>query len=230
MSSLCFQMGADVEDVDELLDRIRSTALTDYVRLDMNGDGDTDDVVKFDTDDGSYIEQPESQPLLLINPAGYFQKYNMPQDLPTQIKADETLPLNKHFYNGVAFLIAGAEVLINGQWIAFSNENSTQIMAENPMTLHWRLNGELMQQYGYNDGDTIEGSIVAVDDEWNGLNHLSKTFSVMLKGNVTGVGSIEADSQTATNNVWYTISGQKLSKRPTKPGIYIHNGKKLVIQ
>jgi len=33
------------------------------------------------------------------------------------------------------------------------------------MTLQWRLNGELMQQYGYNDGDTIEGTIVAVDDE-----------------------------------------------------------------
>lgn len=185
--------------------------------------------MQVDTDDG-HIDQPETQPLQLINPAGVFKKYNMPQDLPTQIKADETLPLNKHFYNGVAFLIAGAEVLINGQWIAFSNENSTQIMAENPMTLQWRLNGELMQQYGYNDGDTIEGSIVAVDDEWNGLNHLSKTFSVMLKGNVTGVGGIEADSQTATNNVWYTISGQKLSKRPTKPGVYIHNGKKVVIQ
>ena len=98
------------------------------------------------------------------------------------------------------------------------------------MTLQWRLNGELMQQYGYSDGDTIEGTIVAVDDEWNGLNHLSKTFSVMLKGNVTGVGSIEADSQTTASNVWYTISGQKLSKRPTKPGVYIRNGKKLVVK
>ena len=36
MASLCFQMGADVEDVDELLDRMRATALTDYVRLDLN--------------------------------------------------------------------------------------------------------------------------------------------------------------------------------------------------
>lgn len=229
MASLCFQMGADIEDVDALLDRMRTTALTDYIRFDLNGDGDTDDIVDIPTDDG-YIQQPESQPLQLISPAGVFKKYNMPQELPTEIKIGETLPLNKHFYNGVAFLIAGAEVLINGQWIAFSNENSTLVMAENPMTLQWRLNGELMQQYGYNDGDTIEGTIVAVDDEWNGLNHLSKTFSVMLKGNVTGVGGIEADSQTATSNVWYTISGQKLSKRPTTPGVYIRNGKKVVIQ
>ena len=42
------------------------------------------------------------------------------------------------------------------------------------------------------------------------------------------------DTPTAGNvpsqSSWFTISGQKLSKRPTKPGIYIHNGKKVVIQ
>ena len=53
-------MRADVKDVDELLDMIRSTALTDYIRFDLNGDGDTNDNV-----DG----QPETQPLQLINPA-----------------------------------------------------------------------------------------------------------------------------------------------------------------
>ena len=60
MADLCFQMFAEVKDVDELLEMMRSTALTDYIRFDLNGDGDTDDVV-----DG----QPETQPLQLINPA-----------------------------------------------------------------------------------------------------------------------------------------------------------------
>ncbi len=60
MMDLCFQMHADVEDVDELLEMIRSTALTDYIRFDLNGDGDTNDNI-----DG----QPETQPLQLINPA-----------------------------------------------------------------------------------------------------------------------------------------------------------------
>jgi hypothetical protein len=31
-------MKADVEDADEVLDIIRSTALTDYIRFDLNGD------------------------------------------------------------------------------------------------------------------------------------------------------------------------------------------------
>ena len=177
MASLCFQMGADVEDVDELLDRIRSTALTDYVRLDMNGDGDTDDVVKFDTDDGSYIEQPESQPLLLINPAGYFREYNLPKDLPEEIKTSETLQLEKGYYKGVVFDIPGAEVLIDGEWTPYDQENADIIKAQNPFTLEWRLNGERLWQLGYAD-KTIEGTIITVDDQWKGLNHLSKTFTV----------------------------------------------------
>ncbi|MBR6964421.1 MAG: hypothetical protein IKH86_12465 [Prevotella sp.] len=53
-------MKADVADVDELLEMIRSTALTDYIRLDLNGDGDTDDI---------HEGQPETQPLQLMNPA-----------------------------------------------------------------------------------------------------------------------------------------------------------------
>ncbi len=60
MTDLCFQMKADVADVDELLEMIRSTALTDYIRFDLNGDRDTDD---------TYEGQPETQPLQLINPA-----------------------------------------------------------------------------------------------------------------------------------------------------------------
>ena len=53
-------MKADTPDVDELLEMVRSTALTDYIRFDLNGDGDTND---------DYNGQPESQPLLLMNPA-----------------------------------------------------------------------------------------------------------------------------------------------------------------
>ena len=60
MADLCFQMKADIQGVDELLEMMRSTALTDYIRLDLNGDGDTDD---------NYKGQSETQPLQLINPA-----------------------------------------------------------------------------------------------------------------------------------------------------------------
>jgi hypothetical protein len=54
-------MFAEVKDVDELLEMIRNSSdLRDYIRFDLNGDGDTKDI-----HDG----QPETQPLILMNPA-----------------------------------------------------------------------------------------------------------------------------------------------------------------
>jgi hypothetical protein len=76
MSGTIAQNFADIDDIDELLYMMRTTALTDYIRLDLNGDGDTDDIVQVKTDDG-YIGQPESLPLQLINPGEVFREYGM---------------------------------------------------------------------------------------------------------------------------------------------------------
>ena len=120
-------MFAEVKDVDTLLEMIRSTALTDYIRFDLNGDGDTDDVV-----DG----QTESQPLILMNPAGFFLKYLMPTVLPASIKTDETIALEKGYYHGIIFDIPGTEVLIDGEWTAFSDNNKDLILAQNQARRH----------------------------------------------------------------------------------------------
>ena len=146
MMSLCFQMYSDAKDSFELLDMVRATCLTDYIRLDG-----------------------ESQPLQLINPAGLYKKYLTPQILPTAISAGETLNLDKGYYKGVIFSIPGAEVKINGEWVAFDEKNKDVIMSQNPMTLEWRLNGNLVRQYGFALGQTIEGQVITVDDKWGGL-------------------------------------------------------------
>lgn len=164
-------MKADVPDIDEFLTMVRATSLTtDYIRFDLNGDGDTDD---------TYEGQPESQPLQLMNPAGFFQKYLMPLSLPTSINTTETVALDKGYYKGVIFSIPGAEVFINGGWIRFNDENKDLILAQNPMTLEWRINGTLLRKLGYKQGDTVKGQMIAVDDEWNGLN-ITKDISVRL--------------------------------------------------
>ena len=151
---------------------IRSSSdLRDHIRFDLNGDGDTDDTI-----DG----QPESQPLILMNPAGFFVKYLMPTALPASIKTSEILNLEKGYYHGVAYQIPGAEVNVNGEWIAFTDNNKDHILAQNPMTLEWRLNGDLLRSYGYKPGDTVNGQILVVDDKWNGLT-ITKEFSIQVK-------------------------------------------------
>ena len=38
------------------------------------------------------------------------------------------------------------------------------------------------------------------------------------------------DKETSTNNAWYTLDGMKMSQKPQQTGIYIHQGKKIVIR
>ena len=209
-------MKADTPDVDELLEMIRSTALTDYIRFDLNGDGDTNDII-----DG----QPESQPLQLMNPAGFFQKYLMPTSLPTKFSTNGTTPLEKGYYHGVAYQIPGAEVNINGQWVPFTDDNKELIFSQNPMNLEWRLNGKTLNSYGYKLGDIIKGEIIAVDDQWNGLN-ITKDFSVNIV-DASGINTVAAPDASAT---WHTIDGRRLDAKPTKPGVYIENGQKVIVR
>ena len=216
IADLCFQMKADTPDVDQLLEMIRSTALTDYIRFDLNGDGDTDDI-----HDG----QPESQPLQLMNPAWFFKEYLMPTSLPTNLKSNETIPLEKWYYHGVIYQIPGAEVKINGQWVPFTDDNKELIFSQNPMNLEWRLNGEILNNYNYKPGDTISGQIIAVDDQWNGLN-ITKDFSINME-DASGVNSV---TMNYTPDAWYSVDGIRLNEKPTKPGIYITNGQKVIIK
>ena len=49
-------------------------------------------------------------------------------------------------------------------------------------------------------------------------------------GEESGIHSIEADdSDVSYNNVWTTLDGIRTAK-PTRPGLYIHNGKKVVVR
>ena len=157
MMSVCFQMYAEAKDVFELLDMVRSTCLTDYIRF-----------------------YGQTQPLQLINPAGLYKKYLTPQNLPESISTKETLSLDKGYYKGVIFSIPGAEVKINGEWVAFDNKNKDIILAQNPMNLEWRLNGDLLRKMGYTSGQTIEGQIITVDDRWGDLR-LEVPMTIIMK-------------------------------------------------
>lgn len=213
VADLCFQLFAEVKDVDELLEMIRSTAHTDYIRLDLNGDGDTDD---------TYDGQPETQPLILMNPGWLFQKYLMPTALPASINTNETITLEKGYYHGVIYQIPGAEVNINGQWMAFTDEHKDLILAQNPMTLTWRLNGDLLRKLGYKLGDTVNGKVIAVDDRWNGLN-LTQDMSI----SVSNANGIKASHVKASSNTkLFNLNGQRVGKG--YKGIVISNGRKTI--
>lgn len=47
-------------------------------------------------------------------------------------------------------------------------------------------------------------------------------------GNATGISVVKANAQT--DESWYTIGGTHLSGKPTQKGVYIHQGKKVVVK
>lgn len=47
-------------------------------------------------------------------------------------------------------------------------------------------------------------------------------------GNVTGISVIKANAQTGDS--WYTMSGTRMASKPTQKGVYIHQGKKVVVK
>ena len=150
----------------------------------------------------------------------------MPTATPTNLNIDETITLEKGYYHGVIYQIPGAEVNINGQWIAFDNTNKGLILAQNPMTLQWRLNGEQLRKQGYKPGDTVNGQILVVDDQWNGLT-INKEISVSMVSGENAINSIVLDTSVET---WYTVDGLRLDAKPTKPGVYVVNGQKVIIK
>ena len=54
----------------------------------------------------------------------------------------------------------------------------------------------------------------------------SASFQITVTDKATGIHSIDNGKLTIDN--WYSVDGVKLSGEPTKPGLYIHNGKKVV--
>ena len=62
---------------------------------------------------------------------------------------------------------------------------------------------------------------------------LPETMTVRLVnslGQTTGIGIINTRTGEATFGTWHTLSGQRLSGQPTTKGIYIHNGRKVIIK
>ena len=62
---------------------------------------------------------------------------------------------------------------------------------------------------------------------------LTRSFtgaSIPFDDAVTGIKTIDNESLTTDNDGWYTINGVRLHAAPAQKGVYIHNGKKVVVK
>ena len=82
---------------------------------------------------------------------------------------------------------------------------------------------------GPNQARALTRGAAATDEE------LPQSISVRLvgaNGETTGIGTLDTKTgeMTFDSEAWYTLDGVRLSGKPTKKGLYINNGKKIVIK
>jgi hypothetical protein len=53
---------------------------------------------------------------------------------------------------------------------------------------------------------------------------------VLGDGETTEIISIDNSQLAIDNDAWYTLQGQKIGKKPTTTGVYIHNGRKVIVK
>ena len=68
------------------------------------------------------------------------------------------------------------------------------------------------------------------DDETQQLPEVMKVVIVSADGTTTEIGTLNTRTGEITTDEWYSLDGQRLNGKPTKKGIYIHNGIKVVIK
>ena len=103
-------------------------------------------------------------------------------------------------------------------WILYLGENNMLYYPNGPMAIG-SFRAYFQLKIGLVCGEPA--------DPVNGINNFVLNFG----GEGTGIGEIaNLKSQTSISTSWYTLDGRKLSGKPKAKGIYINNGRKVVIK
>ena len=76
-------------------------------------------------------------------------------------------------------------------------------------------------------------TIVVDENDWKGVLRAANNLGDDVK-RVTGTASAVIDNEQLTIDnlagAWYSLDGRRLSGKPTKSGVYVNNGRKVVIK
>ena len=168
----------------------------------------------------SYI--PKDQPVLLL--------------APSDVTGITTSPKNPNS-------LAISESLLNNNQLLVAPDVSSD--PDNPASAHG-VHVEDTEAYVFYKGEfvlTTAGTITAGKYYLKNPNYQTAASPstsadpaparslAIVKGETTGVIQLTNDEAVeGVNDVWYTIDGQKLDKKPTRKGLYIHKGKKHIVK
>ena len=90
------------------------------------------------------------------------------------------------------------------------------------------------QHFGFHRYEGLEMAARKAFVLVSGSNQALARSLTMVFDDATGIQNVEADSSLSTLHSslqeWYTLDGRKLQGKSTKSGIYVNNGRKVVIK
>lgn len=148
-------------------------------------------------------------PYVYLNPT-YPYPYNTSTN-PLQLRffglGNRTVDGNKEYYFGR--FAPGGKATRDKAYLRLTNE-----------VFHWRDGSIGSQKVDPNANPS------AVNPSRVALNF----FDDEEESGTTGIKQVDTTAQRMDSNVFYTLEGVRLNSRPTQRGIYIHNGRKVVIK
>lgn len=92
----------------------------------------------------------------------------------------------------------------------------------------WNITDNSLKKWTWLD-ENLRGSVIFDDGAMYNNVYYSTAPAVFPKSGVTtDIQSVD-NGQWTMDHSWYTLDGRKLSEKPTQKGIYIFNGKKVMI-
>lgn len=151
--------------------------------------------------------------------------------LPATIAADNTERDDWKFYGTYTKLTYGTNSF-SGNVYGFASKAKGTVQAGEFVKATTGASVPAMRCYlKYKDGESysearsFEGS--------TGSDDIPQTIIVQLidaEGNVTSIGTINTRTSEFTTDGWYTLDGHHLQGKPSKKGVYINNGRKVMIK
>ena len=158
----------------------------------------------------------------------------IPAGTPFIVKWDNTGEnITNPVFNGVTIDKTNRDVAFTGGWfkgtyekMAFAEENKSILFVGDDNNLHWPKEGASL--------GACRAYFELSDVEPGGGGGNAPELRIVLnfgEEEKTGISSLTPDpSPKGKGSDYYTLDGRKLNAKPMKKGLYIHNGRKVVIK
>ncbi|MBO6192367.1 MAG: hypothetical protein J6N98_08230 [Prevotella sp.] len=159
----------------------------------------------------------------------------IPAYTPFLVKVDKKIELNTKTFADVVIKAIDEEALTQSTSTAANYKFVGTVKKDNYGPISWNIqpndaNGGI--KLAYRDKATEYSAFTAYVTTIDGQapTNAPQIFIEEADGSVTAISTINADGVAMKADGWYTINGMKLEGMPTEKGIYINNGKKVVVK